>query len=127
MCGIGDPSLCINLPPADITLLRWRLQRSCRHVEGVSFGAPSAFFRGENSSSRSTSHTAKFLSHLHKTQTNDKTGETCRDIKEGNMQTFENKEKCKWLETMMRKRAKFTENELFEVQKIEKAVAMKHN
>ena len=61
MSATMEPSCRMNWAPA-LLAQRWcRLSRSCREVVGVSLGAPSAFFSGENSSSRSTSHTAKSL------------------------------------------------------------------
>ena len=61
--GSGVPSLRMKPPPALMTCLRCRLYSAWRDVVGVSLGAPSAFFRGANSSSLNTSHTAKLLSH----------------------------------------------------------------
>lgn len=67
MCGYGVPSSCTKEAPALRAYLICRAQRSWRHVVGVSLAAPSAFFKGENSSSRRTSHAAKFLSHFTQT------------------------------------------------------------
>ena len=61
MSDMMDPSLCTKCPPALSTQRRWRSMRSHRDVVGVSLGAPSAFFNGENSSSRMTSQTANAL------------------------------------------------------------------
>jgi hypothetical protein len=80
MWGISDPSLWTNFAPAWSIIRRCRLHRSCLQVVGVSFAAPSAFFKGENSSSLSTSHTAKLLSHLTQTQNKQQQGNqtTCQ-------------------------------------------------
>ena len=64
MSGITVPSSRTNFPPAFKMNLWWRLNSACLDVVGVSLAAPSAFLSGENSSSLSTSHTAKSLSHF---------------------------------------------------------------
>lgn len=73
-------SACTKLPPAACTKRWCWLWRSSLQVVGVPLDAPSAFFKGENSSSLSTSHTAKFLAHWwHKhTDTDKTTGHTDR-------------------------------------------------
>ena len=50
-----------NMAPALTSHLVCKAAKSIRHVVGVSLLASSAFFSGENSSSRSTSQMAKFL------------------------------------------------------------------
>jgi hypothetical protein len=50
-----------NVAPAFISHFRCCVLKSLRQVVGVSFLASSPFFNGENSSSRKTSHIAKFL------------------------------------------------------------------
>ncbi len=75
ICGIAVPSSWTKLPPALITARWWSEKRACLDVVGVSLAAPSAFFSGENSSSRSTSHTAKSLSHCFTTESSGGVGE----------------------------------------------------
>lgn len=80
--GMLLPSLLINFPPAERIHLRWRSNKEQRNVVGVSVAAPSAFFSGENSSSRVTSHTANALStQIHK-QIKDDTQASCHDLGE---------------------------------------------
>jgi hypothetical protein len=55
------PSESIMMPPAESSCLWCRSMSAALAVAGVSLSEPGAFFRGLNSSSRSTSRTAKLL------------------------------------------------------------------
>lgn len=62
MAGTRLPFSSMKCPPALSTQRWWRDIRACRAVVGVSFPSwVSAFFSGENSSSRSTSYTTNVL------------------------------------------------------------------
>lgn len=62
MAGTRLPFSSMKWPPALSTQRWWRDMRACLAVVGVSFPSwLSAFFSGENSSSRSTSYTTKVL------------------------------------------------------------------
>ena len=66
MAGTRVPFSSMKWPPALSTQRWWREMRACLAVVGVSFPSwLSAFFSGENSSSRSTSYTANVLLERH--------------------------------------------------------------
>lgn len=68
MAGTRLPFSSMKWPPALSTQRWWRDMRACLAVVGVSFPSwLSAFFSGENSSSRSTSYTTKVLMDTHRT------------------------------------------------------------
>lgn len=70
MSGISVPLSSTKLPPAARMKRWWREYSACRAVVGVSFSAPSAFFRGLNSSSRRTSHTTNLSENWKTSKTN---------------------------------------------------------
>lgn len=66
MAGTRLPFSSIKWPPALRTQRWWRDMRACLAVVGVSFPfCVSAFFNGENSSSRNTSYTTNILMDQH--------------------------------------------------------------